>query len=285
MKSRVFLFTPGSDIKKAEKALGSAADYVILDLEDAVAPLEKKHARANVVELLQSHQGREVLVRINALTTPWALQDVLAIVPVKPSGIVVPKAEAAEDIAKISWLIEQLLDSRDGETGNGPVIYPLIETAAGLVNAERIAVASHRVKQLIFGALDYSLDLGITYDSESEALNYARNRLVAASAQAKLPGPIDTVYPNVKDVEGLKRDSLKARALGFKGKLVIHPVQIEIVESVFSPSESEIEEAKEIVQVYQKAQSEGVGAVQWKGKMLDEPVLKRAQQVLAEFGE
>ena len=166
-----------------------------------------------------------------------------------------------------------------------PAIYPLIETAAGIADAKSIALASLRVKQLIFGALDYSLDLGIAYDRESEALTYARNRLVAASAQAKLPGPIDTVYPHVKDDEGLRLDSLRAKALGCKGKLVIHPGQVEIVQNVFSPSEAEIEEAKEIVMIYQKAQSEGIGAVQWKGKMLDEPVLKRAQQILREFGE
>ncbi len=293
MKSRVFLFAPGSDLKKAEKALGSAADLVILDLEDAVAPSEKERARLNVVELVRAHREREVLVRVNALSTPWALQDLLAVVPEKPYGIVLPKAESASDVARVSWVIDQLLGEMQGKINGtvgapavgdvGLVIYPLIETAAGVANADSIALASSRVKQLIFGALDYSLDLGIAYDSESEALTYARNRLIGASAQAKLPGPIDTVYPSVKDEEGLRRDSVKGKALGFKGKLVIHPGQINVVQNVFSPSEAELEDAKAIVQVYQKAQAEGIGAVQWKGKMLDEPVLKRAQQILSEF--
>ena len=249
----------------------------------------------NVVELVRAHRSREVLVRVNALSTPWALQDLLAVAPEKPYGIVLPKAESASDVGRVSWVIDQLLGGVQEETGVTPglsaradaglVIYPLIETAAGIANTESIALASLRVKQLIFGALDYSLDLGIAYDRESEALTYARNRLVTASAQAKLPGPIDTVYPNVKDDEGLTQDSLRAKALGCRGKLVIHPGQVEIVQNVFSPSEAEIEEAKEIVMVYRKAQSEGIGAVQWRGKMLDEPVLKRAQQILGECRE
>lgn len=294
MKSRVFLFAPGSDVKKAEKALASTADLVILDLEDAVAPAEKERARSQVAELVKAHRERDVLVRVNALSTVWALQDLLAIIPVQPYGIVLPKAEPAH-VARVSWVIDQLLGTvKKGTADNsgarvstesGPVIYPLIETASGVANAGSIAVASKRVKQLIFGALDYCLDLGIAYDSESEALTYARNHLVAASAQAKLPGPIDTVYPSVKDSEGLRKDSLTAKALGFKGKLVIHPGQIEVVQEVFSPSAAEIEDAQEIVRVYQEAQAQGIGAVQWKGKMLDEPVLKRAQQVLAEYGE
>ncbi len=226
MKSRAFLFAPGSDLKKTEKALGSAADIVILDLEDAVAPSEKERARLNVVELVRAHRSREVLVRVNALSTPWALQDLLAVAPEKPYGIVLPKAESASDVGRVSWVIDQLLGGVQEETGATPglsaggnvglAIYPLIETAAGIANTESIALASLRVKQLIFGALDYSLDLGIAYDRESEALTYARNRLVTASAQAKLPGPIDTVYPNVKDDEGLSRTALEQKPWAVK---------------------------------------------------------------------
>ncbi|WP_434509651.1 HpcH/HpaI aldolase/citrate lyase family protein [Desulfitobacterium sp. AusDCA] len=283
MKTRVFMFSPGSDRKKNEKALESAADVVILDLEDAVAPSEKEQARLNVAAAVRTHQNRQVIVRINALSTPWALKDLLMVIPERPFGIMLPKAESVSDILKASWVIDQLESDRLTEDEQRIGLFPLIETVAGIANAEIIAQASIRVKRLVFGALDYSLDLGIPYDRNSEALTYARNRLVAASAQSKLPGPIDTVYPSVKDDEGLKQDSLKAKALGFKGKLIIHPGQIEIVQTVFSPLAAEIEEAEEIVEVYQKAQSEGVGAVLWKGKMLDEPVLKRAQQILKEY--
>lgn len=285
MKTRVFMFSPGSDRIKSKKALESDADVVILDLEDAVAPSEKDQARLNVAEAVRTYRNRQVLVRINALSTPWALQDLLAIVPERPSGIVLPKSETASDIIKTSWVIDQLDSDKSAKDEKGIGLYPLIETAAGIAHAELIAQASFRVRRLIFGALDYSLDLGISYDRESEAINYARNRLVSASVQSKLPGPIDTVYPSVKDNQGLKQDSLKAKALGFKGKLIIHPGQIEIVKTVFTPSPAELEEAEEIVEVYQKAKSEGIGAVVWKGKMLDEPVLKRAQQIIEEFKE
>lgn len=285
MKTRVFMFSPGSDRIKSKKALESAADVIILDLEDAVVPSEKEQARLNVAEAVRTYRNRQVLVRINALSTPWALQDLLTVVPELPTGIVLPKSETASDIIKASWVIDQLNSDKSAKDEKGIGLYPLIETAAGIAQAESIAQASSRVRRLIFGALDYSLDLGISYDRESEAINFARNRLVLASVQSKLPGPIDTVYPNVKDTEGLKQDSLKAKALGFKGKLIIHPGQIEIVNTIFSPSPVELEEAAEIVEVYQKAKAEGIGAVLWKGKMLDEPVLKRAHQILEEFKE
>lgn len=280
MKSRVFLFSPGSDRQKAEKAIASAADFVILDLEDAVAPSEKEQARVQIVEMLTAYRNRPIIVRINALSTLWALQDLLSVIPTRPYGILVPKTESASDVGKVSWLIEQLMGP-----DSGMWIYPLLETGAGIENVKEIALASKDIKQLVFGALDYCLDLGVEYQPDSDVLMSARTRIVNASAMAKLPGPIDTVYPVVKDGEGLRQDTLTAKKLGFKGKLIIHPSQIEIVQQVFSPSEHEIDEAKDIIKVYEQAKAEGKGAIQWKGKMLDEPVLKRALQVLEEYGE
>lgn len=276
MSARTFLFAPGSDLAKVDKALASAADIVIIDLEDAVAPQEKERARANVVEVLRAKPTKSVLVRVNSLSTAWALPDLLAIVPLLPHGIVIPKAQSNIEIKIVSWVIEQLAG-----VNSGIDIYPLIETATGVEKATSIAKASARVKRLIFGALDYSLDLGLSYSGDPTVLAYARARLVVASAAAGLEGPIDTVYPGFKDEDGLRRDTLEAKKLGFKGKLVIHPAQIIPVNEVFTPSEVEFEEAHQIVEVYRQAQAEGKGAVQWKGKMIDEPVLKRAEQILA----
>lgn len=279
MRSKVFLFAPGSDVKKAEKALASQADSVILDLEDAVAPSEKVQARINVADLLEGNRSKPVLVRINALSTVWALQDLLAVLPHRPDGILLPKTESAADVLMVHWMMDQVGGQEETK------IYPLIETAAGVENANDIVRASNRVGQLFFGALDYYLDLGLSYTEDPECALYARARLVGASVSGKLPGPIDTVYPVIKDEDGLRQDCVNAKKLGFRGKMIIHPVQIPIVQEVFAPSSEQIQEAKEIVEIYGKAQQEGKGAIQWKGKMLDEPVLRRANQILAEVGD
>lgn len=275
MRDRSFLFVPGNDEKKIAKALQSTADVIVFDLEDSVIPAQKEWARANVVGILAERLGKPMLVRINSVSTPWALQDLLAVLPQKPYGIMLPKSELACDIKKVCWVSEQLTGA-DSE----PRIYPLIESAAGVERALEIAQASRRICRLVFGALDYLLDLGLDYNSDPSLLAYARARLVGISAITGLEGPVDTVYPVFNDEEGLLRDTLEAKKLGFAGKLVIHPRQIEIVNRVFSQSSAQIEEAKQIVKVYKEAQLEGKGAIQWKGKMIDEPILKRAQRVL-----
>lgn len=276
MSRCTFLFAPGSDRKKSAKAMASEADVIILDLEDAVALTEKEQAREYILGMLAQGLSKPVLVRINALSTTWALQDLLAVVPLKPLGIVLSKTESALDVKKVSWIIDQLIGV-EGEVD----IYPLIETARGVEEAVNIAQASKRIKRLIFGALDYSLDIGLSYTNDPSIYSYARARLVAASAVAGIEGPIDTVYPAFKDEKGLRRDTLEGKKMGFRGKLVIHPAQIAIVKELYTPALEEIEEARQIVEVYLQALAEGKGAVQWQGKMLDEPVLKRAQQVLA----
>lgn len=275
MSGRTFLFAPGSDKKKTQKAIVSEADVIILDLEDAVALSEKVQARENIMEILTNERTKPIFVRINALSTPWALQDLLSVVPLNPDGLVLPKTESDVDVKKVCWIIDQLL----GEEG-GIGVYPLIETACGVEEVVTIARASKRVKRLIFGALDYSLDIGLSYTGDSSTYYYARARLVAASAIAGLEGPVDTVYPAFKDEEGLRQDTLEGKKIGFKGKLVIHPTQIALVNKLFTPTSEEYEEARQIVGIYLQAQAEGRGAIQWKGKMLDEPVLKRAQQVM-----
>lgn len=274
MRTRTFLFAPGSDAKKAEKALLSNADVIILDLEDAVAPTEKKGARGIIVGLLRAERRKPILVRINSGLTTWALADLLAIVPWQPDGIVVPKASPS-DIQKVCWVVEQLagLEHKIG-------IYPLIETAGGVEEALATAQAGREVRQLIFGALDYCADVGLTFTGDPFPVSYARSRLAVASAAAGLPGPIDTVYPGFKDEEKLRQDTLEGKKLGFRGKLVIHPAQIDVVNELYSPTQEEISEARQIVEVYEQAKAVGLGSVQWKGKMLDEPVLKRAQQII-----
>lgn len=275
MGERSFLFVPGIDEKKIAKAMQSSADVIVLDLEDSVIPAQKEMARANVARIITEGSNKPMLVRINSVSTPWALLDLLAVIPQKPYGIMLPKSEKASDVEKVSWISEQL-----GGADSELRIYPLIESAAGVERALEIAQASRRIHRLVFGALDYLLDLGLDYNSDPSLLAYPRARLVGISAMTGLEGPVDTVFPLINDEEGLQRDTLEAKTMGFTGKLIIHPLQIEIVNGLFTPSSTQIEEARQIVEVYKEAQLAGKGAIQWKGKMLDEPVLKRAQRVL-----
>lgn len=278
MGFRSLLFAPASDQGKMLKALASEADGVILDLEDAVAPSEKERARGNLVTLLAEKQAKTVLVRINSLNSQWALQDLLAITPLNLDGVVLPKTESAEDVGKVLWIWDQL--SGDTQRAQLGLIYPMIESANGVEEVVRIAKSSSRVGQLLFGSLDYLVNLEIRYPADPLTLIYARSRLVSASATAGLEGPLDGVYPPIKDEEGLALEALTAKKLGFKGKMLIHPAQIKRVNEIFTPDEEEIAEASEMLQIYQQAQAAGKGAIQWQGKMLDEPALKWAQRIL-----
>lgn len=275
MGYRTLLFAPASDRRKVEKALLSEADGVILDLEDAVAPSEKEQARANIVEILAEKPGKSVVVRVNGLNTPWSLKDLLAVIPLQPEGLMIPKVESALDVAKVNWLIDQLL-GKESELG----LYPMIETALGVEEAVGIARSDRRIQQLVFGALDYAADLALTYSADPWPLAYARSRIVGASVAAGVEGPLDAVFPGIKDEEGLRQDTWEGKKLGFKGKLLIHPAQITPVNEIFSPTEAELEDARQIMEVYENALAEGKGAIQWKGKMLDEPVLKWAKRLL-----
>jgi citrate lyase subunit beta/citryl-CoA lyase len=255
--------------------MASEADVIVLDLEDEVSLIEKEQTRKYILGVLAEELAKPILVRINCLNTAWALQDLLAVVPLKPLGIILPKTESASDVKKVCWVIDQLIGN-DGEMG----IYPLIETARGVEEAVNIAKASKRIKRLIFGGLYYSSDIGLSYSNDPSIYAYARARLVAASAIAEIEGPVDTVYPAFKDEKGLRRDTLEGKKMGCKGKMVIHPAQIAIVKELYTPTVEEFEEARQIVEVYLQSLAEGNGAAQWQGKILEEPVLKRAQKVL-----
>ena len=276
---RSLLFAPGSDEGKATKALGLKADAVILDLEDAVALSEKNRARSLVSRLLKEVARDRAYVRINALTTPFALADLMEIMAAMPAGIVLPKSESKQDIQIVDWIISQL-ESEFGMPAGQTDLIPLVESAAGVENSFEIANATPRVKRLAFGALDYTADLGTSYTKSGEEILYARSRLVVASRSAGKEMPIDTVFPDISDSEGLVIETQFVKQLGFQGKLVIHPKQIDLVHQVFNPSEAEVEKAQRIVAAFQAAMEKGLGVIQLDGKMIDAPVLKRAEQIL-----
>ncbi|KKM09170.1 citrate lyase subunit beta [Clostridiales bacterium PH28_bin88] len=280
MIMRSYLFVPGNHERRVQKAFESMADVTILDLEDAVALGEKAAARAVVKKALGQPRRNMAYVRINGLATELALADLETVMEAKPEGVMVPKVESGTDVVIVDWVMQQL-EVRFGWPVGSIELIPLIETARGVQRAEEIAAASARVVRLAFGAIDYTLDINTSYLKEGTELFYARGRLVAASRSAGVQPPVDTVFPDIKDVAGLEQEARTVRQLGFGGKLVIHPEQLDPVHRVFSPTEGEIAWAKKVVQAFNEAEAQGIASIQVDGKFIDYPVAAKARQVLA----
>lgn len=279
---RSFLFVPASNSRRVEKALLSPAEAVILDLEDGVAASEKDKARLQTKEILQRPHRPKVYVRINSLGSGLALTDMQTVVGGYLDGIVLPKAESADEILIVDWVLAQLERLQGLPPGKVELI-PLVESARGVEMSREIAAARPRVSRLAFGSLDYQLDIGVLSIGSTEHffMNYPRIKLVLASRAAGLQPPIDTVFPAIHDVKGLETEAQLARDLGFWGKLVIHPDQIEPVHRVFSPTEAEVTWAQKVVKAFEEAEACGLGVAQVDGKLVDRPVVERARLLLS----
>ncbi|HAI21162.1 MAG TPA: CoA ester lyase [Clostridiales bacterium UBA8153] len=280
MAFRSLLFAPGNVPRRVEKAMTLAADAVILDLEDAVPISLKASARIAVAEALKQPRRMTCYVRVNSLSTGWTIDDLEAVVGPGLDGIIAPKVEDASDLGKIDWYLAHLERRHSLPPGTIDLI-PLVENARGVESAFAIASAAPRVKRLVFGAVDYTADLGVELSADTPALVYARSRVVNASRAAGLEPPIDTAYLELGNPEGLVRDARTARQLGYQGKLVIHPDQIEPVNRVFTPSEEEIEFARKVVEAFARAEAVGHAAITLEGgKFIDYPVVHQARRLL-----
>lgn len=281
---RTLLFAPAVHARHVEKALAGAADGAILDLEDAVAIAEKPAARLAARRALDARgsdvtAGPRAYVRINGLTTPYAYDDLCAITGAGLDGIVLPKTESAEQVATADWLLHQLERAR-GLPAGGIDLMPIIETAAGLRHLREIAAASPRVRRLNFGAGDFSLDVNMTWTVGHEGLLWARVQVVIESRGAGLEPPLDTVYANLDDLDGLAREAEQAGRLGFQGKACIHPRQVDVVNAIFTPSDAEVADARRVVSAFAQAEAEGVASLRLDGHFIDYPVAQRARRTL-----
>lgn len=282
MALRTLLFAPANHARHVEKALAGSADGVILDLEDAIAVAEKPAARQAARQALFARgdgDGPRVFVRVNGLTTPFAYDDLREVVGHGLNGIIVPKTESAAQLATADWLLVQLERAAGLEDG-AVEIMPIVETAAGVARLAEIASASRRVRRLNFGAGDFSLDTNMTWTAGHEGILWARIQVVIASRAAGLEAPIDTVYAQLTDDDGLRRETDQAKLLGFQGKACIHPRQVDIVNAVFSPSDAEINAARAIVDAFTEAEAQGVASIRLGGQFIDYPVAARAQRTL-----
>jgi len=279
---RSWMFVPGHSEKMLTKAMGlDNLDVAMFDLEDGAPPDQKDVARDMVGTMLgRPPGGPRRFVRINAIASDRMEADLRAIVGPGLEGLVLPKVERADEVA----LVDRLLEKQEPLSGlaEGTVsLMAAIESATGLLNASAIAAAAPRVIGLMFGAEDFALDIGLPTNREGEGreLIYARSAIVVAAASAHIQS-VDGVWPDILDFEGVRRDSIQARRLGFSGKSTFHPGQIDILNEVFSPSAAEVEHARRVVDAFEEAQAAGQGAVAFGGQLIDLPIVERARRVL-----
>ena len=287
MVVRSLLFAPGNEPRKLARVGSFGADGVILDLEDSVPPAEKVGARANVTAATAgAAEGGRVYVRINPITARTGFSvahgadDVAAVASPEIDGLLVPKVESAEEVAHVEALIAAA--ERDRGLGDGALeIVPLIESAAGLWNAYEIARASRRVRMLLFGAADFTRDLGIDWSRDETEVAYARSRLVVISRAAGIDPPLDSPWVRLTDDDGLARSIAEARRLGFQGKLCIHPRQVPIVNNGFSSvTPDDLAHAQRVVDAFSEAESRGSASIVVDGQFVDYPMVEKARRTL-----
>ena len=273
-----------------KKAAGFETRWLIPDLEDSVPAAEKASARDIVAEHIPTlaKAGKLLAPRVNSMISGLAEDDIAAVVSNDIIGISIGKIGNAEEVK----ILEQILakaEKRAGVPIGNTMILPWLETAEAVINAYDICMASDRIRWTAFGAEDYSADMGIsrTVDAvESKSggepepgLAYPRSA-VAVAARAARVHALDTPYTKFRDPEGLRAEAMLAKSIGYKGKLAIHPAQVEVIESVFMPTEAEIARARRVLEIAAEAETEGRGSISLDGEMIDMPVILRAQNVL-----
>ena len=276
---RSMLFIPGNTPNLVVNSPYLGADAIIFDLEDAVSPGEKDAARILVRNTLRYLDlgGRETIVRINAIDTDYWQKDVEEMVAQGPDLLMLPKSSRPEDVRTVDEAVTRA-EERVGARHRIRLM-PLIETALGVENAYAIATASPRVAALFLGAEDLTADLRCQRTKEGREIEYARTRLVTAARAADID-VYDTPFTDVNDDEGAWRDAETARALGFTGKASISPRHIQAINTVFSPSQAEVDYAYEVMEAIRMAKEQGRGAIALRGKMIDAPIVARARRTL-----
>jgi citrate lyase beta subunit len=277
---RALLYVPGDDLHKIRKAATLDVDCICLDMEDGVAPNRKAEARRTIAEALLTLDfgTSERLARINSVGSGLETDDLEAVLPSRPDGIVIPKVEYAHQIQKISQAIGEF-ENRNDWPDQGIRIIAVVESGRAIVNLADVAGADPRLDALIFGAEDYAGDVGATRTSAGWEVFFARSTLVAHTSAFGLQS-IDIVHIDFKDIEGLRQEALAGAKLGFDGKQIIHPNQVSPVQEAFTPDEEAIAYARRIVTAFEEHQKAGRGAFALDGKMIDAPIIRSAQRVI-----
>lgn len=276
---RSFLYVPGSSERKITKSLHTAADAIILDLEDAVSPMEKENARALVMQWMDEMKksNKEILVRVNALDTFLGVEDIIALAENPPHTIIIPKADV--QIMQMADLLLSGLEERKGLEKGSIGLIPLLETAAGIQDAVAIIGASPRVNGVQLGAEDLTKELGILRTKEGDEIRFAREMLAYAACRYKVDS-LDTPFTDIHDTEGLCKDTEIARNIGFTGKTCIYPPHADSINERFRPKAEDVAFSRLIVAAFEEARKEGKGACMFEGKMIDLPIVERAVRII-----
>jgi citrate lyase subunit beta/citryl-CoA lyase len=279
-KRRTMLYIPGNNPAMLQHGGIYGADSLLLDLEDAVALNQKDSARILVRNMLKEidFYDAEVCVRVNHLDTPFGLADLEEIVPLQPDAIRYPKTETVEELDRLIKTIEEIED-KHGLPHDKMTIHAMIETALGVQNVFDIAKYSKRIDAITIGGQDLTADMHIKNSKDGKGIDLARKMIVMA-AKANNIDAIDTVFVDVNDEEGLRAETEYANQIGFSGKAVINPRQIDIIHDVYIPSKEEMRKAYRIIKEFKKNKKAGIGVFAIDGKMVDAPVVTRAEHIL-----
>jgi len=280
---RSWMFVPGHRQRMIDKALELNADAVMLDIEDGVAPAEKDTARRLIAEGLGRQRALHAparFVRINAIGHAWMDSDLKAVLRPGLDGLVLPKVESADEVARVGVVVDQA-EPRLGMQKAQVAFLVAIESPRGLMNAAAIAASSPRVVGLMFGAEDFGREMGLPTVREGEARDmlYARSSMAVSAASAHVQA-VDGVWVDLKDPDGLEAFARQSRRLGFSGMSSIHPSQIDPINRVFSPTREEIRYAGEVVKAYEEAVARGDGSIALGGQLIDRPIVERARRTL-----
>ncbi len=277
---RSLLYVPGNMPSMLQNIPLFQCDAIQIDLEDAVPYSEKDAARILVRRFLETYKNRnkEILVRINGLDTKWAIDDLKAVLPAVPDGIRLPKADSPEIVERLDTILTEFEEELGLPLGHFKIL-PSIETAEGVINAVATARSSPRLIGLAFGAEDYTATMEINRTKEGEELFNARMNVLWGAKSAGIQA-IDSIFADVNDMESLRRETELVKRLGFTGKCMVNPRQIEVIHEVFAPKQEEVDYALEVMDAIKRAREMGTGVISLKGKMIDRPIVVRAARVI-----
>lgn len=267
-----YLFVPGNDLRKLNKALQTNADAIVLDLEDSVGTKHKAEAREMIHNWMISNGQTEkkIYLRMNKLQSRFGKEDLNLLLAHKQfAGVIVSKVETKADVPAANLFHNQSIK-----------ILPLIETALGVRNTVEIMTTNHLVDQIVFGVMDYCVDLQISYHPDHPLIAHAKYELILTCRSLRKKPPIDTIYPYIHDEEGLVKETKKALDLGMRAKMCIHPKQIDIVNAIFKQAYDEMTWAQKVKSAFEAADKQGIHVVNLNGEMIDYPVYLRALQIL-----
>ena len=274
------LYIPGNNPAMLQQGGVYGADSLLLDLEDAVAINQKDAARILVRNILKqiNFYEAEICVRVNHIDTPFGMEDLEEIVPLQPDAIRFPKTETPEELERLIKIIEDIED-KHGLPHDKMTLHVMIETALGVQNVFDIAKLSKRVDAITIGGQDLTADMNISNTRDGSGIDLARKMIVMAAKANKIDA-IDTVFVDINDDEGLRKETEYSKNIGFTGKAVINPRQIDIIHEVYQPTQEEIRKAYKIIVAFKKNKEAGIGVFSVDGKMVDAPVMTRAAYVL-----